>query len=141
MNGVLAQATATPRFRTYVLIAFAAVALLLALTGVYGVMAFNVSQRVAEIGLRMALGATPRDIVGLVVGHGAAVIAAGVTAGLALSLALSRLMSSFLFEVAPRDPMLLGGVIAAVAAAGVAASAAPALAALRRDPLAALRSE
>jgi ABC-type antimicrobial peptide transport system permease subunit len=141
MNGVLAQATATPRFRTYVLIAFASVALLLALTGVYGVMAFNVSQRVAEIGLRMALGATPRNIVGLVVGHGSTVIAAGVAAGLALSLALSRLMNSFLFEVAPRDPLLLGGVVAAVAAAGIAASAAPALAALRGDPIAALRGE
>jgi hypothetical protein len=108
MDGVLTQATATPRFRTYVLATFAIVALLLAIAGVYGVMAFNVSQRVGEIGVRLAVGATPGDVLTLILAQGATLVAAGIVVGLALSLALSRFVTAFLFGSTAVDPFVLG---------------------------------
>jgi putative ABC transport system permease protein len=141
MEQTLGVATGAPRFRTYLLTTFAVVALLLAAAGVYGIMAFSVSQRVAEIGLRVALGATPRDILRLMVGQAVKLTTIGAAVGVALSLALAQLVSGLLFNVAPRDPRVLAGVVTIVAAASLAACFLPASLALRIRPAAALRSE
>lgn len=141
MEQTLGLATSAPRFRTYLLSTFAAVALLLAAAGVYGVMTFSVSQRVAEIGLRVALGATPRSILRLVVGQGIQLAAIGTVAGIALSVALSRLVSGLLFEVNARDPRILAGVVVIVGVASLIACLLPASLALRIKPMAALRTE
>jgi putative ABC transport system permease protein len=141
MAGTLETAAAAPRFRTFLLVTFAAVALLLALAGVYGVMAYSVSQRLPELGVRVALGATPRSIMGLVLGQGAKLGAAGLVLGLGLSLLAGRLLQNFLFSVTPRDPVLLALVTVSVAVATLVACCIPGRRAVRVDPMVALRAE
>jgi putative ABC transport system permease protein len=141
MTTTLAASTATPRFRTALLVVFAGVALVLAVAGVYGVMAYTVSQRVPEIGLRVALGATPRDVLGLVLKDGGLLVAAGLTLGTALTLAGSRLLSGLLFSVSARDPLVLAGVALLVGLAALGACLVPGRRALKVDPLLALRAE
>ena len=141
MTGTLERAAATPRFRTVLLGAFAAVALLLALAGVYGVMAYSVSQRLPELGLRVALGASPRSIMTLVLGQGGRLAAAGLATGIGLSLLASRLLEGLLFNVTPRDPLMLATVSIAVALAMLAACIVPGRRAVRVDPMIALRAE
>jgi putative ABC transport system permease protein len=137
----MAGATATPRFRTVLLVVFAVVALLLAIAGVYGVMAYTVNQRVAEIGLRVALGASPRDVIDLVLREGAMLVVIGLAVGALLSLVGAQLISGLLFGVSARDPMVFGGVSALVAIAALGACLIPCGKALRVDPLLALRTE
>ena len=115
MEGRLETARATPRFRTFLVVVFAGVALLLALAGVYGVMAYTVSQRIPELGVRIALGATPENIMKLVVLQGAKLAVIGLTLGLGLSLWSARVLEGLLFGVAPRDPLTLILVTAAIA--------------------------
>ena len=141
MTTTLAASTATPRFRTALLVVFAGVALVLAVAGVYGVMAYTVSQRVPEIGLRVALGATPRDVLGLVLKDGGVLVAAGLILGTALTLAGSRLLSGLLFSVSARDPLVLAGVALLVGLAALGACLVPGRRALKVDPLLALRAE
>ena len=141
MEGTLETASATPRFRTFLLVVFAGVALLLALAGVYGVMAYTVSQRIPELGVRVALGATPRDILRLVLSHGAKLAAAGLVLGLALALLAGRALEGLLFGVTPRDPLILALVTGAVAIATLAACYIPGRRAARVDPMIALRAE
>jgi putative ABC transport system permease protein len=141
MTTTLAASTATPRFRTALLVVFAGVALLLAIAGVYGVMAYTVSQRVPEFGLRVALGATPHDVLGLVLKDGGVLVAAGLALGTALTMGGSQLLSGLLFSVSARDPLVLAGVAALVAVAGLAACLVPGRRAVRADPLLALRGE
>jgi putative ABC transport system permease protein len=141
MEMTMAGATATPRFRTVLLVVFAAVALLLAIAGVYGVMAYTVNQRVPEIGLRVALGASPRDVIGLVLREGALLVAIGLAIGAALSYAGAQFISGLLFGVSARDPLVFVAVSALVAIAALAACLVPGRRALRVDPLLALRAE
>jgi putative ABC transport system permease protein len=141
MEGTLETAAATPRFRTFLLVVFAGVALLLALAGVYGVMAYTVSQRIPELGVRVALGATPRDILGLVLGQGAKLAAAGLVVGLALALLAGRALEGLLFGVTTRDPVILALVTGVVAGATLAACYIPGRRAARVDPMLALRAE
>jgi predicted permease len=141
METTLESASATPRFRTFLLAVFAAVALLLAVAGVYGVMAYTVSQRVPEIGVRVALGATPGNIMALVVGQGLKLAAAGLALGIVLALATAQLLTGLLFGVTPRDPAILIAVVVLVAAAAVAACYIPGRRALSVEPMVALRSE
>ena len=141
MQGTLETASAAPRFRTFLLVVFAAVALLLALAGVYGVMAYTVSQRLPELGVRVALGATPQHVMRLVLGYGARLAAAGLVIGLALSIAAGRLLQGLLFNVTPRDPVMLALVTTTVALATLAACYVPGRRAVRVDPMLALRSE
>jgi putative ABC transport system permease protein len=141
MEGTLETASATPRFRTFLLVVFAGVALLLAIAGVYGVMAYTVSQRLSELGVRVALGATPQHIMKLIVGYGARLAALGLVLGLALSLAAGRLLQGLLFNVTPRDPLMLALVTVAVAAATLAACYIPGRRAVAVDPMLALRAE
>ncbi len=141
MIGTLETASATPRFRTMLLTAFAVVALLLALAGVYGVMAYAVSQRLPELGLRVALGASSRSIMSLILGQGARLAAAGLAVGLGLSLLAGKLLEGLLFNVTPRDPLMLAIVSVSVAIAMLAACYIPGRRAVRVDPMIALRAE
>jgi putative ABC transport system permease protein len=141
MEMTLETASATPRFRTFLLVVFAAVALLLAVAGVYGVMAYTVGQRVPEIGVRVALGATPGDILRLVVGQGAKLAAAGLVVGMGLALAVTRLLEGLLFGVTARDPMILASVAVVVTIAALGACYIPGRRALRVEPTVALRAE
>jgi predicted permease len=141
MEGRLETATARPRFRTVLVVAFAGVALLLALAGVYGVMAYNVSQRIPELGVRIALGATPATIMRLIVTQGAKLAVAGLALGLGLALWSARVLEGLLFGVAPRDPLTLILVTGVVALAVLLATYIPGRRAVRVDPVIALRAE
>jgi putative ABC transport system permease protein len=120
---------------------FGAIALLLAIIGVYGVMAYSVSQRTQELGIRRALGAEGRDIVRLVLRQGGMMAGLGAVIGLALSFGATRALSTFLFGVSAFDPMVFGGVTASLIGAAVIATLVPARRATRVDPLVALRNE
>ncbi|MGO9895235.1 MAG: ABC transporter permease [Bryobacteraceae bacterium] len=137
----LADNVAAPRFRTLLLGIFAGLAVCLAMAGVYGVMAYAVGQRSNEIGLRMALGASRSDVLGLVLRQGLVYVALGLALGLAGAFAATRLLASFLFEVKPADPATYAAVAALLAAAALAATYVPARRATRVDPLTALRQE
>ena len=141
MAGTLETASATPRFRAWLLVVFAGVALMLALAGVYGVMAYTVSQRVPELGVRIALGATPQHIMRLILGHGAMLAIAGLVLGLVLAFLSGRLLEGLLFGVTARDPLILVAVTAVVAVATLAACYIPGRRAVRVDPMVALRTE
>jgi putative ABC transport system permease protein len=120
---------------------FGAVALVLAAIGLYGVVAFGVSQRVREIGLRMALGASSTDVSRLVLREGVKLALVGVGLGVAGALLSSRLLESLLYEVEPDDPATLVVIAAVLVGVAVAASYLPARRASRIDPFVALRSE
>jgi putative ABC transport system permease protein len=141
MDATIEQAVSTPRFRTVLLGVFAAVALVLAMAGVYGVVSFTVSQRTSELGLRMALGARPVQIVQLTLMAGLRLTAVGVAIGWALSIALGQVLSSMLYATSERDPLIFGAVPAGLLAVAALASMAPAVRAARVDPAIALRAE
>ncbi len=121
--------------------AFAVAALVLALVGVYGVVAYTVAERTRELGVRLALGAQPRDVYRAVLGGSARLAALGLGAGAALALALTQVLASALPNVSPRDPAVLLGVVASLAAATLVASWVPARRATRLDPVASLRAD
>jgi putative ABC transport system permease protein len=121
--------------------AFAAAAVFLACLGVYGLLAQTVSQRVREMGLRLALGARPRDVVRQVVGEGLAVALGGLALGLILAAAVTRVLSGTLYGVTASDPWSVAGLAAALLAVVLLASYLPARRAGRTDPMAALRCE
>jgi putative ABC transport system permease protein len=138
---VLSSATAEPRFRTLLLGAFAALALLLAIVGVYGVIAYAVSQRTHEIGLRMALGAGSADVVRMVLSQGMTPVLLGVALGLIGAFATTRVLSSMLYEVSVIDPVTYAVVPVILLATALVASYVPARRAVRIDPGTALRNE
>ncbi|HEX4227683.1 MAG TPA: ABC transporter permease [Bryobacteraceae bacterium] len=129
------------RLRTYLLVVFAGLALLLAAIGLFGVISYTVTQRIHELALRAALGASGFDLLQLVVQNGLALTAAGLAIGLAGSFGLTHLLASLLFQVSPRDPFSLISAALVLAAVAVAASLLPALRATRVDPMVALRYE
>lgn len=141
MEEMLSDAVALPRFRTTLLVAFALVAVTLAMIGIYGVISYMVAQRGPEFGLRMALGAESRHILGLVAGHGWILVAAGIVLGVAGSVAGSRLIESMLYEVRPNDWRTYATVIGGLSLAATAAMVWPAWRASRVDPLKVLRQE
>ena len=141
MEQWLSNSAAQPRLNTVMLSVFAFVALLIASVGIYGVLAYSVSQRTGEIGVRMALGATPRDALRLIIREGMIVVLIGIGAGLLGGLALGRAVSSLVFGVPVRDPVVFIGVAATLAMVALAACAIPALRASRVDPIVALRYE
>jgi putative ABC transport system permease protein len=141
MTETLAGRVATPRFRTLLVGTFAALALLLAMAGVYGVMAYAVSRRTAEIGVHMAMGAAPRDVLRLVMGEGLRLAAAGIVIGCAMAVALGQFLRGMLFGVTPTDPVALIAVPALMLVTAATATAIPALRAARVDPIHALRNE
>jgi predicted permease len=135
------QSVAASRFRTLLLAIFAALAVCLAMAGVYGVMAYIVGQRANEIGLRMALGARSADVLKLVLRHALILTAIGLAFGLVSSVAAARLLSSLLFEVQPTDPVTYAAVAVLLGLVAMAACYLPARRAARLDPLVALREE
>ena len=141
MEGTLETASETPRFRTVLLVSFAAVALVLAVAGIYGVMSYVVSQRIPELGVRIALGAAPGSILALVLRQGAGLAAAGVAVGIALALIGGRLLDGLLFGVTAVDPWTFSTVTLAVIVATTAACLIPGRRAVRVDPMVALRAE
>jgi len=141
MEDVVADSMARNRFLMLLLLAFAAVALVLALVGVYGVTAQAARRRLPELGLRMALGARGRDILGLMLKRGLGLVAGGVALGVVAALVATRAMAGMLYGITPNDPMTFMTVAALLMAAGVGASWLPARRAARLDPARTLRAE
>jgi len=141
MTDVVGGAIAAPRFTGWLLGLFAASALTLAAVGIYGVLSYLVSQRTREIGIRVAIGAGPGEIVRLVLARGLGLSLAGVAIGLVVALAASRVMASLLYEIQPRDPATFIGVPVVLTAVALVASLLPALRAMRVNPIVALRTE
>jgi putative ABC transport system permease protein len=141
MDERMAESVAPRRFQMTLVLLFAAAALLLASLGIYGVVSYSVGQRTSEMGIRMALGAQPGAISGMVLRQGMAPVAAGLAAGVAAAVAMGRLLGSLLFGVEAADPATIAGVTALLAAVAVLASWVPARRATRIDPAAALRGE
>jgi putative ABC transport system permease protein len=139
MDDAMADSVSQPRLRTTLLVLFSAVALALSLVGVYGVMAYAVSERTHEIGVRIALGASAGDIRGLVVGQGSRLAAIGVGVGLVGALATSRALGALLFGVSATDPLTFAVAAIGLAIAGIAAAYVPARRASRIDPVVLLR--
>ncbi|HKG96143.1 MAG TPA: FtsX-like permease family protein, partial [Gemmatimonadaceae bacterium] len=141
LEDVVGSWAAERRLTMLVLSGLAFVALALAAVGIYGVMAYSVAQRTQELGIRMALGASPRDVLALVVRQGAGLAAVGIALGLGGALALTRLMSGMLFEVSATDPVTFGAIALVLAAIATLASYIPARRATRVNPVDALRND
>jgi putative ABC transport system permease protein len=141
MEHVLADTVARPRLILYVLGGFAAVALLLAALGLYGIVSYSVTQRRREIGVRVALGAQRRDVLRPILREGMLLTALGLALGFAASFASTQVMQSLLFEVEATDPLTLAAVALFLAATALAASYVPARRATRLDPVVALRMD
>ncbi|HXW56344.1 MAG TPA: ABC transporter permease [Candidatus Cybelea sp.] len=141
MPAVVREAMSAPRSAMYLFLAFAALALILGVVGIYGVISFFVGQRTPEIGIRMALGAQRSDILRMVVAEGLSLTVPGVAAGLGAALGLSRLLGSLLYGVSATDPLALAGVALLFSCVAVLACCVPARRALRVDPAFALHEE
>ncbi len=137
----LAGARTNPRFQALLMAAFALAALILAASGIYGLMAFSVSRRTREIGVRMALGARPGTVVSLVARQGAVLVVSGLVAGLAGSWLLARVLGSLLYRTLPSDGLAYGAALVVLAAVGLLAAYLPARRAARIDPTVALTAE
>ena len=129
------------KMNVLMLAVFGALALLLASIGLYGVASYSVSQRTREIGVRMALGAQPSSVVGLVLGHGMILVADGLAIGLVIAYSAAGLMSALVVGVNPRDPLTFGATAAGLGTIALLASYIPARRATRIDPLIALRTD
>ncbi|HYL64080.1 MAG TPA: ABC transporter permease [Candidatus Methylomirabilis sp.] len=138
---LISDSVAQPNFEALLMGAFGALALALTLVGVYGVLSFQVSERTHELGVRMALGARPRDVMRLVIGKAAILAGLGVAIGVGAALGLSRLMTSLLYQVKPTDPWIFAGAALLVLIVAMLAAYVPARRAMRVDPMVALRYE
>jgi putative ABC transport system permease protein len=141
MTEVISDSIWQPRLYAILFGVFAAVALALASVGLYGVMAYSVSERSREIGIRMALGAERRDVLKLIVAQGMTLTLIGIGVGLAAALALTRLMRSLLFEVSVTDPSTFAGLAALLSVVAMLACYLPARRATKVDPMVALKCE
>lgn len=138
---IIEQSTGEPRFRSFLIAGFAGLALLLAAVGVYGLISFTVTQRVPEIGVRLALGASPRQVFGQVIGQGVRLAVIGVVLGLAAAAAATRFVQGLLFDTSATDPVVYGSLSVLLLAMAALACYVPARRAMRVDPMTALRNE
>jgi predicted permease len=141
MDEIIDEAVSERRFQTLLLLIFAAVAVALAIVGIYGVLTYSVSQRLSELGIRVALGAPPRAILGLVLRQAGLLIAAGIALGIAGAYGLTRFLQDLLFEVKATDWHAYAGAVALLAVVAVVATLIPARRGARVDPAIALRQE
>jgi putative ABC transport system permease protein len=141
MEQLIGNSVASRKLSMFLLISFASLALLLAAVGLYGVISYSVTQRTQEIGIRMALGASQRDVLGMVVTQASRLAAVGLAIGLVLALALTGLISKMLFGVRPSDPLTFACILLLLAAVALLASYIPARRAAKVDPMVALRYE
>jgi predicted permease len=141
MDETIAESMAGTTYQTTLLAVFAVLALVLAAVGIYGVMSYGVSQRTHEIGVRMAIGASPGAVMKLILGEGLRLVLIGLAIGIAGAFALTRSLSSLLYGVGAGDPLTFAGVAVVLAAVALAACAVPARRAMRVDPMLALREE
>jgi len=141
VESILYDSVAAPRFRTQLLVGFAGVALILAVVGLYGMLAYSVTQRSREMGIRMALGARPTAVFRMVVRQGMMLVVVGIVLGVIGAIAATRLLAAQLFAVTPTDPAAFVVVATALTMAGLAACIVPARRATKADPIAALRLE
>ena len=141
LDAMVSNSIATPRLRLLLAGLFAGLALLLAAAGMYGVMSYVTTQRTAEFGVRMALGAAPRNVIALVLGRAAQLASLGVVLGLAIAFSAARVLNTMLFGLTGTDAITYGGVLLAVTPIVVLAAAVPAWRAACADPVVALRSE
>ena len=141
MDDLLAETVAQPRLQTGLLSLFAALALLLAAVGLYGVLAYGVNQRTREIGVRMALGAQRGNVLALIIRQGMKLAMTGAAIGIVAALALTRAMRGLLYGVSPADPLTFALVAVLLLGSALLACWLPARRASRFDPMAALRSE
>jgi putative ABC transport system permease protein len=141
MDQILSGSIRSVRFRAGLLASFAGTAVLLAVVGLYGLLAYSVTRRSRELGIRIALGARPTELFGLVVREGMLLVALGVALGLAGSLAAARLVSGMLFDVGHTDLRVFTGVTLALSASGLVACVLPARRATRVDAIEALRAD
>jgi putative ABC transport system permease protein len=140
MSQRLSSSLATARFNTLLLTILGGVGLLLAASGIYGVIAYFVSQRTHEIGVRMALGATPGSVVRLILAQAMRPVALGAAVGIGAALAASRVLTNQLFDVSPTDPVTIAAVVVTLGAVALVASAVPARRAAAIDPTKALQT-
>jgi ABC-type antimicrobial peptide transport system permease subunit len=141
MDEIIDEKVAERRFQTLLLLIFAAVAVALAIVGIYGVLTYSVGQRLSELGIRVALGAPPSAILGLVLRQAGALIAAGIALGIAGAYGLTRFLQDLLFEVKATDWHAYAGAVALLAVVAVIAALIPARRGARVDPVVALRQE
>ena len=141
LEDLMSQETARSRFTGWLLAIFAALALALAMIGIYGVVSYRVSRRTREIGVRMALGAGRRQVLGMIVGRGMMVVVAGLVLGAIAALALTRVMATLIYGVSPTDPATFVAAAGVLASVGALACLVPASRASRIDPVVALRNE
>ena len=141
MEQRMADSVASPRLQTILLGAFGVLALVLACIGIYGVVAYAVTQRTREIGLRLALGATPTTILGQILGAGLKTSALGLLIGFGAALALTRYLKTLLYSVRPTDPAVFALALGLLLLVSITACSLPAIRAARQDPMAVLREE
>jgi putative ABC transport system permease protein len=141
MEQYLAVSLAPRRFNLVLLAIFAAAALFLAISGIYAVISYSVARRTHEFGIRIALGAQSRDVLGMILAESLRLVGAGILIGSLVAFGLTRILAQMLYGVAATDPVTFAGVAALLAAVGLAASIVPAARATRVDPLVALRYE
>jgi putative ABC transport system permease protein len=141
MNDIRSESVAPERLNLTLLSIFAAIALILAIVGIYGVMSYSVTQRTHEIGIRLAIGAQPRDVFRMILGHGMLLTLIGIGAGLLGAFGLTRLMATMLFGVKPTDPLTFAGVAVLLTAVALIACYIPGRRATKVDPVNSLRYE
>jgi putative ABC transport system permease protein len=141
LDQLVADAAAQPRFRSVLLASLAGLALAIAVVGLYGAISYAVSQRTREMGIRVALGATSRDVLGMVLGDGMIIAGAGIALGVVSAGLLARLLTGLLYGIGPSDPVSFIAASAGLIALTLVASYIPARRAARIDPICTLRTE